>query len=466
VSTTASGPGERSHPRDVLLASMDDHFGRLDWSHGQIVAHQRTALRALLRQATGASPFHRDRLAGVDPDTFELTDLGRLPTMTKAELMDRFEDVVTDRRLTRDVVERHVATTGSDPTFLLDEYNVLASGGSSGLRGVFVRSREELVAYMACLMRGGFRRLFAFGDPPAEGVPMAVVAAGSAIHATRALPAIFTGWPNPITTVPVTQPVPQIVERLNALQPLVLLSYPSMLALLAAEKQAARLAITPLAVTATSEQLTPEAGALVSEAFGVPVVDQFGSSEGVVGASEPGDSAIVLASDHAIVELVDEDGEPVPPGVPSAKVLVTNLANHTQPLIRYELTDRFVRLPDAPDHGHLRVTVDSRGDDLLRYGDTVVHPLTMRSALLAEHGVLEYQVRQTATGADVFVVASEGSTVDTAAVGARLASALAVAGVPDPSVRVSQAVDLPRDLRTGKATRFVPLEIAAGGGGG
>ena len=44
-----------------------------------------------------------------------------------------------------------------------------------------------------------------------------------------------------------------------------------------------------------------------------------------------------------IVELVDADNRPVPPGVPSARVLVTNLTNLTQPLIRYELNDVFVR---------------------------------------------------------------------------------------------------------------------------
>ena len=75
----------------------------------------------------------------------------------------------------------------------------------------------------------------------------------------------------------------------------------------------------------------------VSAGFGVPVVDQFASTEGVAGMTAPGGNTVALASDVAIVELVDDDNRPVPPGVASAKVLVTNLFNHTQPLIRYEL---------------------------------------------------------------------------------------------------------------------------------
>ena len=40
------------------------------------------------------------------------------------------------------------------------------------------------------------------------------------------------------------------------------------------------------------------------------------------------------------------------PGVASAKVLVTNLYNRLQPLIRYELGDSFTRQPDSHGHGH------------------------------------------------------------------------------------------------------------------
>jgi phenylacetate-coenzyme A ligase PaaK-like adenylate-forming protein len=54
-----------------------------------------------------------------------------------------------------------------------------------------------------------------------------------------------------------------------------------------------------------------------------------------------------LDTDMCIVELVDDDHRPVPRGIPSTKVIVTNLYNVTQPLIRYELTDTFVRRPDA-----------------------------------------------------------------------------------------------------------------------
>jgi phenylacetate-CoA ligase len=193
----------------------------------------------------------------------------------------------------------------------------------------------------------------------------------------------------------------------------------------------------------------------VEAAFGVPLVDQFGSTEGVVGASAPGTREIVLASDLAIVELVDGEGRPVVPGTPSAKVLVTNLFNRTQPLIRYELTDRFVEAPAAPDHGHRRVTVDGRDDEVLRWGDVAIHPLVIRSALLEWPAIVEYQVHQTPGGVEIAVVAA--SEVDGWSVADTVARELAVAGLPSPLVTVRRVASVDRHPQTGKARRFVPL---------
>jgi phenylacetate-coenzyme A ligase PaaK-like adenylate-forming protein len=83
-----------------------------------------------------------------------------------------------------------------------------------------------------------------------------------------------------------------------------------------------------------SELLTDEARIAIELAFGVPLINQFVSTEGLVGHSEPGDAALSFATDMCIVELVDDENRPTLPGQTSAKVLITNLHNHTQPLIR------------------------------------------------------------------------------------------------------------------------------------
>jgi phenylacetate-coenzyme A ligase PaaK-like adenylate-forming protein len=442
--------------RAALAAATPEHIDRLRWSAERIAEHQRSRLRHLLAVAKDGSPFHAARLAAVDPDTFELDDLASLPTMTKTEMMASFDDVVTDRRVTRQAVEDHLAATTDTPVHLFDEHLVMASGGSSGERGVFVLGFDAFVEFGLALLRGSLARVQALGQPPPGGWPLAAVAAGSGIHATRILAAITgAGGPIAATTVPVTLPLQEIVARLNDLQPVALAAYPSALSLLVAEREAGRLAITPFAVSSSSEHLPAELRARAEASFGVGVVDMFGSTEGLVGASEPGDPHIVLAADQAVVELVDEAGAPVPAGTPSAKVLVTNLVNTVQPLIRYELSDRFVRQPDHPDHGHPLVTVDGRDDDGFRYDGIVVHPLVVRSALLHSPTIVEYQVLQTPHGVEIRYVAS--GPVDDGAMGRAVAAALAGAGVEDPDVHVTQVDAIARHPVTGKARRFIPL---------
>jgi phenylacetate-CoA ligase len=452
--TTPTIAGQRQGSWNARLrAALPAHLDRLTWDADRVRAHQRDRLRALLRHAKAHSRFHAERLAGVDPARFELGDLPALPTMTKADMMAALDDLLTDPRLSRAALERHLAGSTTEATPLHGEYVVLASGGSSGERGVFAYGADAIVDYTLGLTRGGLARLLAMGPPPPGGVPMAMVAAASPIHATRALPELFSGEPLAVTSIPVTLPLPEIVARLNRLRPTLLQGYPSVLSLLATERAAGRLRIAPLAVTGSSEQFLADARARVAAAFGVGVVDQFGSTEGVLGSSAPDDPAIVLASDLAIVELVDDRNRPVPPGTHSAKALVTNLMNPTQPLIRYELPDRFVRQPDAAGHGHLRVTVEGRADDLLRFGEVVVHPLVLRSVLVDTPEVVEYQVTQTRRGAHVAVVAPGG--VHEPALAARLAAALGGAGVHAAEVTVESVAAVARHPDTGKTRRFV-----------
>ena len=162
-----------------------------------------------------------------------------------------------------------------------------------------------------------------------------------------------------------------------------------------------------------------------------------------------------FAADMCLAELVDDDNNPVPAGVPSAKVLVTNLHNLTQPLIRYELTDRFTS-PHAKQAGAWpRASIEGRADDTFRYGSVAVHPHVIRSALSGDSAVREYQVRQTKDGIDVACVTS--GRLAAAALAARLEHALRQAGLTQPEVNITVAEAIPRDPKTGKVSRFIPM---------
>jgi phenylacetate-CoA ligase len=441
----------------VMLHRFAEFDRRLGWTAARVREHQATALRQLLDTAVKNSPWHASRLEGVDPAAFTLEDLPGLPTMTKTDLMNNFDRIVTDRRLNKALAESHLAAVTSD-AYVLGSYHVVASGGSSGQRGVFIYGWDAWPSFYLSVHRL-FQRDWA-RDRDLDGVPQraAVVAASRATHMSSALAQTFTRPGAEVRSFPVTQPLGQIVAGLNGWQPTILQGYPSVLHQLCAEARSGRLRISPRRIRTRSEPLLPRTRASLEETWGVTVHNEWVCTEGASGATCGTGQGLHLSEDLVIIEPVDAAGRPVPAGVLSAKVYLTNIYNPTLPLIRYELTDQVRVLPGpCPCHSGLtRIEeVQGRLEDLFDYGLGLrVHPHVFRSALGREAGVIEYQVRQTTSGADITVVTS--GLVDTGRIGQQVATALAALGLPDPAVNVSVAADLDRTA-VGKLRRFVQL---------
>jgi phenylacetate-CoA ligase len=209
-----------------LTTLMSEHVQRLRWPADRLRRERRDRLRDLLRVAKAASPWHRERLAGVDPDGFEEADLAGLPPMTKDDLMANWDQVVTDRRLTLDLVEGHLAGLESD-AYLFDAFHAVASGGSTGRRGIFAYGwREWAVAYAGFLRPAVWDRAVTpeLADRP---LTIAMIGAHNAGHMTSAMPQTFANPTVDVARFPVTQPIDQIVAGLNAYQPITLMCYRS-----------------------------------------------------------------------------------------------------------------------------------------------------------------------------------------------------------------------------------------------
>src|SRR6266702_5173634 len=120
-----------------LLARMPENIRRVKWPAERIREERQQRLRSLINVAKEKSPWHGERLRNVDADSITEADLGKLPVMTKADLMANFDQIVTDKRLTLEKVNAHVSSLRED-RYLLDNYHIIASGGTSGFRGVYV----------------------------------------------------------------------------------------------------------------------------------------------------------------------------------------------------------------------------------------------------------------------------------------------------------------------------------------
>jgi len=104
--------------------------------------------------------------------------------MTKDDLMDHFDEIVTDRRFRLDVIDHHLdGLTAGGGGYLFDRYTAIASSGSSGRRGVFVYDWEEWAVYYLGLHR---QLLRAIRDDPSRYPAPVVMARVGASHPTHA----------------------------------------------------------------------------------------------------------------------------------------------------------------------------------------------------------------------------------------------------------------------------------------
>ncbi len=150
----------------------------------------------------------------------------------------------------------------------------------------------------------------------------------------------------------------------------------------------------------------------------------------------------------------------MPPGAPASKIYVTNLSNHTQPLIRFEVSDGLTLLEDPCPCGSAHRRIDAlvgRSDQVFDYGGGVqVYPIILGLALDEHPGLTEYQVAQTRHGVRVRVVAEPSTGIGVFEQTAK--AVLLAAGLPEPEV-VIEPVDRIERLPSGKLRQFVTAPV-------
>jgi phenylacetate-coenzyme A ligase PaaK-like adenylate-forming protein len=350
-------------------------------------------------------------------------------------------------------VQRHVESAGA--LDLLDHrYRVAGTAGTTGVRGLFLYDADEWAHVLASYARAedwaGVRAGLTHRPR------MAVVSTLNPTHQSAIVGASVASRFIPTIRLDAAAPMPATVAALNGFEPEVLVGYASALSGLAAEQRAGRLDIAPTAVMSASEVLSPDARAEIRTAFGVEPFDVYGATETAGIASECELHRLHLYEDLVIPEIVDENGRPTPVGTAGARLLVTVLFSRTQPLIRYELSDRVVASPDPCPCGRpfaVLAGIEGRREDILEMaragGGTVhVHP-NLFHAVLESLAPAGWQVVQDRDGVTVALVADE-RPADPAAVATRVRDALIEVGVADPVVNVRSVAEVPR-TELGKA---------------
>lgn len=436
----------------ILLQLIWEHRKlrrREGWTCRQLAAHQAEQLRLLRDYAYARSPFYQRFHQGL-----RNYPLQELPVLTKAMMMEHFDELVTDRDIRREKVEAHQAKMTGDERYL-GRYWVNATSGSTGHPGLFLFNRTEWLTALASFARGyewaGLRVNLAHRRK------MAVVASTTPWHMSAQAGATLQSWWVPTLRLAASEPMESLVRRLNAWQPETLVSYASMARLLAIEQLEGRLRIAPRRIFTSSEVLTDDARRRIENAWGKKLFNQYAATEsGGLAAECEQHRGLHLFEDLVIFEVVDQDNRPVPSGVFGDKLLITVLFGCTQPLIRYELSDSLRLSGDACACGRAFTLVDDiqgRAEEVLCFpqpegGMAAVQPIAFHR-VMDGLPVSAWQIVQEADGLKVLLSGARNGFSDETLRGA-LRQILRDHGVAESSIEVQQVETIPRGA-AGKA---------------
>jgi len=282
---------------------------------------QLTQLANVVAHAYDTTAHYRERWAGHYDPSVPLTwgGFARLPLLTRADLQSRFEAMKSTRIPPQHgaVVEARTSGSTGTPVCVLKTELCGLFWGAFTLRE-HAWHRRDLHGKLAAIRQGVRRE---------EGEGWGAATQGL-VRTGRA------------ATLPVGTEVNEQMQWLQQQNPDYLLTHPSNLSALAQLSIRRDFRLPRLREARTSgEVLTPEVRELCRVAWGVPVVDMYSSNEvGYIALQCPETGSYHVMAEGVVVEVLDEDGTPCPPGT-VGRLVVTALNNFATPLIRYDIGD-------------------------------------------------------------------------------------------------------------------------------
>lgn len=423
-------------------------------------------LHDLVEYAGNNSPFYRELYRDL-PENYTLADL---PETNKRTLMENWNDWVCDRELTLEETERFMENKDNIGRRLRKKYLVFTTSGSTGNPLVYicdptannvmggisaVRSYARSEDMKAFIRRGG-KSIGVFAD---EGFYL-----GNSSIRSRLLQMPWKKKQLAVSSA--LYPLEKIVEQLNRFQPAMLGGYPSNLELLIEEAEQGRLKISPVIIMTGGEYLSDALRKRLSDTFHCYVQTSYSCTEGGTVACECRAQHFHINDDWLIVEPVDAAGHPVPDGVLSDRILLTNLYNYTQPFIRYEVTDRVIMHHEGCPCGNPSpwIELEGRTDDVTTFtadGRNIrIAPLSLYAVLKEVHEIRRFQAlvypgnrielrMEEKEGADRMKAFAEAED--------RICGYLETQGIHDVTMTLSD--DLPKqDAHSGKYKHIVNMQ--------
>ena len=305
-----------------VQAAFERLTRRERWGRKEIRAFQSERIREIVRVAYEKSPYYREVMdaAGVKPtDIRGVYDLPKMPLLTRAVVRERSNDLWTSRNPERGWLHGHTSGTTGSPLSVWYDRQTCVENNAQDLRQKAWGGMKD----------GDWIGMFlgrVIVPPEQAKTPYWRVNLVqrevwfSSFHMSDATLGSY---------------VAEIRRRkLEFLE-----GYPSTLFILATHLRRVGQSLPMKAVFTSSETLHPVQREVIESAFDCKLFDFYGMAERTIFAAEcEAHSGRHLAEDFGYTEVVDDAGNPVPPGG-WGYLVGTSLHNVAMPMIRYRTND-------------------------------------------------------------------------------------------------------------------------------
>ncbi|HLP13813.1 MAG TPA: F390 synthetase-related protein [Flavobacteriales bacterium] len=327
------------------------------------------------------SPFYKNMVQAETP-------FSAYPVMNKALHMGNFDSINTvglKRDIAQEVAVKAENSRDFSPT--INNVTVGLSSGTSGNRGIFIASEIERAHWVAAVLD----KVLGFSFKK-RSIAFFLRANSNLYESVKSKLLRFEFFD-------LMKDLDEHIERLNKLNPNILVAQPSMLLELANRVKLGNLSISPDKIVSVAEVLYPEDKKILESVFGQTIHQVYQCTEGFL-ASTCEYGTLHFHEDFLIIEKKYLDDEKL-----RFHPIITDLERSSQPFIRYELNDIVHEKRNCACKSKMTgiEKIEGRSDDMLEFMATNGQPVKIfpdffrRAIILASDGINDYCLIQTST---------------------------------------------------------------------
>ena len=300
----------------------------LKYNRNEIKKFQQKKLNKLLKYSYQNSNFYHNlyKKHGIKYNDLENVKLEDLPTVNKKKIMDNFNDVLTTNNIRKNEIVKFIEKNPDPKSIYKNQYIIIHSSGTSGEIGYYVYTKKNWELLKAI----GSSRLFDnFSLNSKKYVFIGAVDGHYAgiSYFLSPINKIEQFFYKDYLIIDINYPLDSYIDRLNEFKPDIISGYPSAIDLLLDYQINKKLNIKPKHIICGGEPLSKNVVNKIKDNWNIIPYNFYGTSESILMGSGIGNKGIYIFDDIVIVEKHNK------------KILLTNLYNYTEPLIRYEIDD-------------------------------------------------------------------------------------------------------------------------------